>query len=70
MVARVEQPQHLDELPRAFVTEVCLEAPAQRQEAFGHLDALERTGEVERAGSALQQGQVVAEVEEHALFVP
>lgn len=55
----LHEPQHLYELTRPSRAEVGFEAPAQKREATGQLQCLERAREVQRPGLSLQEGQVV-----------
>jgi hypothetical protein len=66
----LKEPQHLDELTGAGVSEIAFQSPAQRGEAAGQLPVLEGTGEVDGTGLALQEGQVVQRIEGGVLFAP
>ena len=55
----LQEAQHLDELAGPPVAMIGFEAPAQGGEALGQLPVLQRPGEVDGAGLALQEGQVV-----------
>src|SRR5262245_48706579 len=59
----LQQPQHLDELPRPLARQLSLQPPPQYPEAVGQLPALQRPGEVQGPGLAFQEGQVMDRIE-------
>src|SRR5487761_2034643 len=60
----LQEAQHLDVLPGAERSELAFEAPAQMREALRQVPIRKRAGEVERAGLALEERQVVERIEE------
>jgi hypothetical protein len=66
----LQEPQHLDELPRSHPAQFGFQASAEDAETDWQIPVFQRAGMVEASRLSLQQRQIVHRVEEELLLAP